>query len=717
MNRALFLMALCSLLYGQSLSGSFHYDDHHSIVDNPHVRDWRNIPAFFIEPDLFSADAEKSMYRPLLLVSYAVNYAFSGNRAEGFRVLNIVIHGFCSLLVALLAEALLGNRRDGWIAGLFFAVHPLATEPVNYISSRSESLAACFYIGVLVIHLRAMPCVQQASTLFYGAGLLVKSIVISAPFAALSLDAMRGHLLSLRRYIPLLLVAVGYAALVIQNRFIGDSLAAPVRSLASQIYTQLKAPAYYFYIASMPVKLNVQPQFFVGKSPFDPAVCLGGLFALSLVCCLWFGRRTPIGWALLWAALVLAPTFLMPLNMLVNERRLYLPLAALSLAIAWSVRQGGVSLRLGGMALVLFAALTVQRTAVWSDELTLWLDAEKKAPHMHPVQNNLGKALQEAGEWDRALQAYARAIEIDPRHGDAYNNMATIHHIRGEKALGEGAKAEALSEIRAAVDLYEKALVAYPTYEEIHQNLAAAHVLLGEYDQAVSTYEKALSINDRRGEIWNNYGQLLYDMEQLEQAEEAFRRATAEMPDRPEPYNNLGNIYSDWKQWEKSIGHYRKAIALSQDGAVTAAYNLTIALRQYGAYNEALALIDSYLERGEDRTKWLLQRALIERAADRPEQAERILATVQGKNTKVLVLWAEVLSQLGRYEEAVQRFSQVVEGAEEGARALYGLGKAHMGLGNSVRASEAFKRFLSVWPHRDDRREQVLAWVAQLEVR
>ena len=96
------------------------------------------------------------MYRPLLLVSYALNYAISGYRAEGFRVLNIVIHGLCSLLIALLAEALLGNRRDGWIAGLFFAVHPLASESVNYISSRSESLAACFYLGVLVVRLRAM---------------------------------------------------------------------------------------------------------------------------------------------------------------------------------------------------------------------------------------------------------------------------------------------------------------------------------------------------------------------------------------------------------------------------------------------------------------------------------------------------------------------------------------------------------------------------------
>ena len=168
-------------------------------------------------------------------------------------------------------------------------------------------------------------------------------------------------------------------------------------------------------------------------------------------------------------------------------------------------------------------------------------------------------------------------------------------------------------------------------------------------------------------------------MEQLEQAEEAFMKAAAEMPDRPEPYNNLANIYSDWKQWEKSIGHYKKAIAHSQDGAATAAHNLTIVLRQSGAYDEALSLVDTYLERGEDRVQWLLQRALIERAAGRPEKAERILASVQSKNTKVLVAWAEVLSQLGRYEEAVQRFSEVVEGTEERARALYGLGKAHMG--------------------------------------
>ena len=287
-------------------------------------------------------------------MTYALNYAISGYSAEGFRVLNIVIHGLCSLLVALLAEALLGNRRDGWIAGLFFAVHPLATEPVNYISSRSEALAAFFYMGLLVIHLRAVRGVQQASTLFYGAGLLVKSIVISAPFAALSLDAMRGRLLVLRRYVPLLLITVGYAALVIHNRFIGDSLAAPVRSLASQIYTAIKSACLLLLHRLYAGKAERAAQFFVGESPFDPAVFLGGLFALSLKCAV-FGldaERLSVGRCYgprsCWPHFSNAAQY-------VGKRTSPLPAAGSPFPhYCWSVRQGRVSLRLGGIALVLF---------------------------------------------------------------------------------------------------------------------------------------------------------------------------------------------------------------------------------------------------------------------------------------------------------------------------------------------------------------------------
>ena len=74
---AALLALVVGAVYANSMAGSFHYDDFHSLVLNPHIRSLEKLPGFFVDPGLFSVDAEKSMYRPLLLVSYALNYAWA----------------------------------------------------------------------------------------------------------------------------------------------------------------------------------------------------------------------------------------------------------------------------------------------------------------------------------------------------------------------------------------------------------------------------------------------------------------------------------------------------------------------------------------------------------------------------------------------------------------------------------------------------------------
>ena len=142
------LIALvCGLCYMNFGGGVFHYDDFHSLVDNPHVRSLANIPAFFADPSAVSADAEKKMYRPLLLVTSALQYAAHGYEPLGFLLVNLLLHVAASLLVGALATTVLGSRPAGLAAALFFAAHPLASAPVNYISSRSESMGALAYLG------------------------------------------------------------------------------------------------------------------------------------------------------------------------------------------------------------------------------------------------------------------------------------------------------------------------------------------------------------------------------------------------------------------------------------------------------------------------------------------------------------------------------------------------------------------------------------------
>ena len=718
MNRGISLVALCALLYAPSLGGTFHYDDHHSIVQNPHIRSLGNIPAFFVEPDLFSADPEKSMYRPLLLVSYALNYALGEYDGLVYHLTNVLIHGLCCVLVALLAEGLVGIVRAGWVAGVIFAVHPLAGEPIHYISSRSESLAGLFYLLVLACGGGFVRGGRGVAVAAYGAALLVKSIAFGAPMVLLLFDYIRDRLSSVRSYLPFAGVAVLYLGIIYQNRFVGDSLAAPVRDMAVQLYTQAKAPAYYLYLAFVPVKLNVQHQFFESQSVGEPAVWLGLLLILSLIFLMWRGRKTLPASMLLWALVVLVPTFLMPLNMLVNERRLYVPLAAFAIALAWGWQRRPAAWSLGVVALVMLGGLSAQRTAVWADELTLWRDAAQKAPYMHAVQNNLGKALQEAGNTDEAIKAYKLAVQIDPRHGDAYNNLATIYHLQGERMRGYGDVAGGDAALRRAVDWYIRALKAYPTYEEIHQNAAAAYALLGDVQAALAHYERALELNGARGEIWNNYGQLLYEQGALARAEAAFLRTVQLMPDRPEAHNNLGNVYADMGDWQRSIAAYEQALQHADTERDAIELNLIGSLRQGGEWDRARSMLGVHIAEDSQSTVWPYQLALLERAAGNVRAAEQVLAAAAERvefSGRGLVLRAELLSELGEFGEAIVQFEEAQRAGADRARVLYGLGEAYMLAGERKPALETLRAFMAVWPRADERQQRVERWIARLE--
>ncbi|MBI2505310.1 MAG: tetratricopeptide repeat protein [Candidatus Latescibacteria bacterium] len=646
------ILLVCMLCYANSLSGSFHYDDFHSIADNPHIRTLSNLPAFFIDPGMFSSDPEKRMYRPLLLVSYALNYALDGYQVRGYHLVNILLHLGCSLLVWRLGLRLCGS---GLLAGLFFAAHPLASEPVNYISSRSESLAALCYLGALLAYLKAedQPRFNWLSLGCFALGLFSKEVVLTLPAALCLVDRWRGQSTQWKRYAPYAALAGVYVLVLVLNRFLTDSLAAPVRSPWVQGWTQVKALAYYLKLAWMPQALNVEHQFFESAGP--QAVSWWALaLVLSLGYLAWRGGRTLPGLVLAWSLLVLLPVLAMPLNMLVNERRLYLVLAGL----AWLIGYGGRARAFLYLLVPLCGALTWARNGAWKDELSLWQDALGKAPRMYRVQTNLGKALQLAGDHEGALQAYQKALKLDDRHGDAYNNIATILHQQGR--------------LDEAIAWYHKAIERYPNHEEIYQNLADAHSEKGELEQAVAMYQQALKLNPKDGPAWNNCGQTLYQARRWAEAEEAFLRAIALIPQQPEPYNNLGNLYSGQGKYAQAVERYQQALERHPAQEAQVRLNLADAWKQAG----------------------------------RPELAIQALAQVveldPGQN-RARVQWAELLHEAGRHAEAVDQFQAAVDRDPQYARAWFGLARALEADQRRDQAAGAYRRFLELWKVQDGR--------------
>ena len=132
-----------ALAYANGLAVGFHFDDWHVIQKNPHVRSLASIPSFFVDPDSSSVSRENRLVRPLLLVSFALNYAVSGERPWSYHLLNLLLHWCVVLLVFRIVRDhfWLGDAALPVAAGaaLVVAVHPLNTSAVDYVTARSVS--------------------------------------------------------------------------------------------------------------------------------------------------------------------------------------------------------------------------------------------------------------------------------------------------------------------------------------------------------------------------------------------------------------------------------------------------------------------------------------------------------------------------------------------------------------------------------------------------
>lgn len=147
------LFGVCFLLFGPSLRFGFVYDDHVRIEKNPGIKNLSHPLRFLVDPAVQASTPalHRDNYRPLVSFNYALDYQIWGLRAGYYRFENILIHGINAALVILLAQILFGFTNGiAFLAGLFFLIHPVQTESVVWISSRSNLLATLFILMSLL---------------------------------------------------------------------------------------------------------------------------------------------------------------------------------------------------------------------------------------------------------------------------------------------------------------------------------------------------------------------------------------------------------------------------------------------------------------------------------------------------------------------------------------------------------------------------------------
>jgi|GEM_PF-1699592 len=436
------------LVYGNTFRNGWSYDDIPVVVQNS---DAHSISGFL---------ENRRPGRPLRELTYIPEYKLFGENPTGYRVQQLLWHGFNGFLLVLLLQALGVETLFALFGGLFFLVHPLQVESVANISHRKELLALFFCLLTLFIHRRLLAAEgtrrflhAAGEVVTFGLAMLANQTTITFPAVLVLYELLlvpKERRFLLRR--PLLagvfgVVAASVAFYLLRGLFTFDQVLAVYSKnnfIASRSYYPLfmgVMKSFGFYISKILVPVGLAPEYAVKLSEelIQPSA-LPGLFLLTglVGATIALARKEPLlsfglGWVLI---LYLPVSNLVPGGYLIADRYMYIPLVGVAIVLSRLMqRVGGRVLQVAvGIILILFAGLTVVQNTYWYDEHTLWRHAAEVNPDSTWAQESAAYSYYLKGEYHRARDHARQALAINRFNTKAYLVLAMAEEGRGDIA-------------------------------------------------------------------------------------------------------------------------------------------------------------------------------------------------------------------------------------------------------------------------------------------
>ena len=539
----LLILLAVTLVYANSLSNGFVFDDIGTIVENKYIKDFgRNLPSFFTT-SYFKISGVEGSYRPIATLSYYLLYAIFGLNPFGYHLASVILHFLNAVLLYFLLDRFLGNRLTALFAALMFACHPVISEAVNCISYNEDLLSALFYFLAFWFHIKAAADDKNVKKGFYVfslicflLGLLSKEMAITLPVMIVLYDAVSREIDHQQMFAKRILNTFwrrkfyygGYLAVSLfymSLRFL--ILVTPKVSLAPSYGSLIERIIYlpvhlftYMKMTVLPLNLNAEYVFAYPGHFFEIVNIIGlvvvaGLLLLSFY---FFKRSKEISFGLWWFLITLFPVYnLIEIANPIAERYLYLPLVGFCIIVA--IVLNDVINRLTGdkatatgvlkacvilAILGFYASVTVARNRDWKDDLSLWTKTRETSPNSSIVHGNLGRAYHNLGMLKEAEDSYQTAIQVNPSDFKAYYNLGTLYEEQGD--------------IRNAVRYYKRTTELNPGFVDSHFNLANIYAQMGMLEEAVPHLKKAVEFKPGDFEARNNLGVLYARLGKLDLA-------------------------------------------------------------------------------------------------------------------------------------------------------------------------------------------------------
>ncbi|MDA0336553.1 MAG: tetratricopeptide repeat protein [bacterium] len=565
---ALLLLAVIAA-YSNSLDGPFLYDDTPAIVENSDIR---QILPLWRAPD--ETDRASINSRPVVRLSLALNYAVGGLDVRGYHLVNVTLHLACGLLLfVLLRRTFVSTGSASGLAlasALVWLVHPLNSQVVNYITQRSESLMALFFLGVIYAVERSRDgsvrwqVVAVVSALL---GMASKEVMVVVPPLALLYDRtfMAGSFAQAwhrRRRLHTALAACWLLlAALLWSRPHGTSIGL-VGDVGVGAYAMNQVVAIATYL-----KLWVWPDPLVTDYGYASPIVVTGIVAQLLAILIIVGgtiyaliRHPPLGFAGAWFLMILAPTssFVPIVGEVAAERRVYLSsaaLAVLTIVAVWLVlrrlRHPRLAPAVVTLVVVVLTLVTWTRNQDYRSSEAMWRTVVDARPGNARARSSLGVALADDGRLAEAMVYYRQALAMAPEYPAAHYNMANALLRTGQP--------------QQAVAHYRMALAEEPEEARTHANLGAALQELGDMAGAERHNREAIRLRPRFAVAHNNLAIVLRARGAVVEAIEVWRRALEIDPDYALGHYNLAVALEAQGDADEAREHYGQALRLRPD--------------------------------------------------------------------------------------------------------------------------------------------------------
>ena len=518
---ALAMLAAVTSIYSNHFFNSFQYDDTHTIINNENIRSLKNIPHFFKDGSTFSSLPLSQSYRPIVTTTLTIDYWIAnGLDTFVYHLDNFAFFVILGWLLFFFYKKILKfhftDNKSFYLscyAVLFFMVHPVMAETVNYIISRSVIISTAFVVMAFVFY--QYSAISRKYYLYlipYCLSILAKEpAIMFAPIFLCYLLLFKYELSftdvfspskrkTMARFlkegiIPMTLCIFLYVFLMGMKP---EGFNPGGDSVFQYIITQPKVFCYYLGSLILPLGLNMETDWTTLKDIwnvefFASLIVIASIFTLAI----WTStikKYRPVSFGIVWFFLALLPTSsIIPLADVKNDHRMFFPFIGLILAVLWSIyllieriklnqTQKTVLTLASVVILGMYSYGTFQRNKVWKTEETLWLDVVEKSPQNGKALVNCGLFQMNKGQYEKAEEYYKKALGVSPDYVLLYVNYGRLKQLQGKAAESE--------------ILLKKATELRP---DIHQPWHFLALFCKEqqmYNLAIKHLEKAVSLSE-----------------------------------------------------------------------------------------------------------------------------------------------------------------------------------------------------------------------------